>query len=260
MVSAVEGLLDEASGVADEVWSPQPASGAASSSAAAGIRRERRRGAARRTVMSHPSCRVGFPGLAAIIRSRDSQRHTLPQPKPTRRERSTVIDRPRAWNLGISAACFAAFAVIAALVVQTWQPLVRIDDEGKPARNWAGGHDELVTALRVVEHGFGTIGITILTVIVTVAAAHPRPAPGGDLHRRRDDRQRPRHHVLQEHPRPRPPGVAGPDPARREPQLPQRAHHLGDRVLRRDDRAGHPVRTAPQPADRQRRRDGARWP
>ena len=79
-----------------------------------------------------------------------------------------MIDRPRAWNLGISAACFAAFAVIATLVVQTWHPLVRIDNEGKPARTWAGGHDELVTALRAVEHGFGTIGITILTVIVTV--------------------------------------------------------------------------------------------
>jgi YegS/Rv2252/BmrU family lipid kinase len=79
-----------------------------------------------------------------------------------------VIDRPRAWNLGISAACFAAFAVIATLVVQTWHPLVRIDNEGKPARTWAGGHDELVTALRAVEHGFGTTGITVLTVVVTV--------------------------------------------------------------------------------------------
>ncbi|MET1059162.1 MAG: diacylglycerol kinase family protein [Nocardioides sp.] len=78
-----------------------------------------------------------------------------------------MIDRPRAWNLGISAACFASFAVLAALVVHSWQPLVRIDDEGKPARSWAGGHDDLVTALHLVEHGFGSIAITILTVIVT---------------------------------------------------------------------------------------------
>ena len=79
-----------------------------------------------------------------------------------------MIDRPRAWNLGISAACFASFAVIAVLVTNTWQPLVRIDDEGKPARAWAGGHDDLVTALRVVEHGLGTTGTTILTIVVSV--------------------------------------------------------------------------------------------
>jgi YegS/Rv2252/BmrU family lipid kinase len=79
-----------------------------------------------------------------------------------------VIDRPRAWNLILAAACFASFAVIAVLVTQDWHPLLRIDDEGKPARGWAGGHDELVTVLRIVERGFNTLAMTIYTVILAV--------------------------------------------------------------------------------------------
>ena len=118
--------------------------------------------------MSHPSCPVLLPGWLPLSGLGTVNGILCRNQKPTRRERSTVIDRPRAWNLGISAACFAFFAVIATLVTQRWQPLVRLDEEGKPARTWAGGNDELVATLRVVEHGLGTIGITLLTVLVTV--------------------------------------------------------------------------------------------
>ncbi len=79
-----------------------------------------------------------------------------------------MIDRPRAWNLALAAACFASFAVLAAVVTNDWRPLSRLDAEGKPAYGWAGQHDALVSVMRVVEHGFGTVGMTVLTVVLAL--------------------------------------------------------------------------------------------
>ena len=128
------------------------------------------------------------------------------------------------------AACFAFFAVVAALVTQKWRPLVRFDDEGKPARNWAGGHDELVPALRVVEHGFGTIGITVLTVLVSVlllVRGQRRAAffTAGVMIANGLATA-----FFKQTARPGPAAVAGPDRHRRDYSFPSRAHHDGDRV------------------------------
>ena len=79
-----------------------------------------------------------------------------------------MIDRPRAWNLGISAACFAFFAVVAALVTQKWRAPGPVRRRGQARAQLGRRTRRLVQALRVVEHGFGTIGITILTVLVSV--------------------------------------------------------------------------------------------
>jgi YegS/Rv2252/BmrU family lipid kinase len=58
------------------------------------------------------------------------------------------------------------FAVLAYLVSQDRAPLDTFDVEGRAMEDWADDSAWLVHALRVIEVAFGTIGMTILTVLL----------------------------------------------------------------------------------------------
>ena len=81
-----------------------------------------------------------------------------------------MLDRSRSVVLAWAALLTALFAVLAVLVTQ-WKryPLAGIDAWGEDAENWADGHTSLVYLLRGVEHTFGTIGMTIITVVIAGA-------------------------------------------------------------------------------------------
>ncbi len=79
-----------------------------------------------------------------------------------------VLDRPHRLTLVWSAACFALFGVLALLVARDRAPLAGLDDLGRGAEGWADDHDVLVHVLEWIELAFGTIGMTVLTVVVAV--------------------------------------------------------------------------------------------
>ncbi len=60
------------------------------------------------------------------------------------------------------------FAVLAYLVTQERAPLDAFDIEGRRLEDWADDHALLIDTLRVVETAFGTIGMTILTVVLAL--------------------------------------------------------------------------------------------
>jgi membrane-associated phospholipid phosphatase len=60
------------------------------------------------------------------------------------------------------------FAVLAYLVTQERAPLDAFDIEGRRLEDWADDHALLIDTLRVVETAFGTIGMTILTVLLAL--------------------------------------------------------------------------------------------
>ena len=80
-----------------------------------------------------------------------------------------MLDRSRSWLLGWAAVCAVLFAALAALVRTDWRPLVRLDHRGEPASAWAIQDDALRHALRIVEQGFGTLGMTVLTMLLAIS-------------------------------------------------------------------------------------------
>jgi len=80
-----------------------------------------------------------------------------------------ALDRPRGAHLGWAVVCFALFALLAVAVTQGWGPLASLDNRGNPAQQWAVDSPYLRRPLRWVELSFGTIGMTVLTVILAVA-------------------------------------------------------------------------------------------
>ncbi|MBJ7358112.1 MAG: phosphatase PAP2 family protein, partial [Nocardioides sp.] len=68
-----------------------------------------------------------------------------------------------------AAVCFALFGLLTLWVVQDWAPLVRLDDRGDPARQWAVDAGWLKHPLLVVEDAFNTIGLLVMTVALAVA-------------------------------------------------------------------------------------------
>jgi YegS/Rv2252/BmrU family lipid kinase len=70
--------------------------------------------------------------------------------------------------LAWAAVCAALFCLLAFLVHLTRAPLNGLDDWGRSAEHWARDHAGLVHVLRWVEAGFGTIGVTVLTVLLVV--------------------------------------------------------------------------------------------
>jgi hypothetical protein len=80
-----------------------------------------------------------------------------------------VLDRSRLALLSWAALCFALFAVLGLAVVHGWGPIAGIDDRGSPARDWAVQEPWLRHPLRWVELAFGTVGMIVLTTIVSVA-------------------------------------------------------------------------------------------
>ncbi|UUZ60985.1 YegS/Rv2252/BmrU family lipid kinase [Nocardioides sp. B-3] len=78
-----------------------------------------------------------------------------------------MLDRPRSVVLARAAVLAALFAVMAVVVTQLERrPLGAIDDWGRDAEDWADDRSGLLTVLRLIEHGFGTIGMTVITVVV----------------------------------------------------------------------------------------------
>ena len=62
--------------------------------------------------------------------------------------------------------CLAVFGGIAVVAAQGWGPVASLDGRGDPAQAWAVDTPWLREPLRVIELAFGTIGITVMTVVV----------------------------------------------------------------------------------------------
>ncbi|MEJ7833393.1 MAG: diacylglycerol kinase family protein [Nocardioides sp.] len=80
-----------------------------------------------------------------------------------------MLDRSRLTLLGWAAICFGLFALLAVGVFQGWGPLTTFDLRGDPAQQWAVDAPWLRRTLRGVELAFASIGMTVLTVAVSVA-------------------------------------------------------------------------------------------
>jgi YegS/Rv2252/BmrU family lipid kinase len=78
----------------------------------------------------------------------------------------SVLDRPRAVVLGCAALCFGLFALLSVAVVTEWQPLYDLDHRSEGHRYWATDIDWLHHVLRFVEIAFGTVAMTIYTVVL----------------------------------------------------------------------------------------------
>ena len=79
-----------------------------------------------------------------------------------------MLDRPRSTQLAWAAVCFALFGLLAVWVVQDWGPLVRLDDRGDPAQQWAADAGWLRHPLLVVEDVFDTIGLIAMTAALAI--------------------------------------------------------------------------------------------
>jgi YegS/Rv2252/BmrU family lipid kinase len=80
-----------------------------------------------------------------------------------------VLDRPRSVHLAWAAVLAALFGVLAFVVTQLDRyPLDGVDTWGRDSEDWADDHARLLDVLRVIELGFGTIGMTVLTVVIAV--------------------------------------------------------------------------------------------
>ena len=80
-----------------------------------------------------------------------------------------VTERSRARLLGWAGLALVLFAVLAFLVTGDRSPLDAVDHLGRDGEDWADEHGTLISALRLVEHAFGTIGMTVLTVLLAGA-------------------------------------------------------------------------------------------
>lgn len=79
-----------------------------------------------------------------------------------------MLDRSRSLTLGWALACFALLALVGALAVSGWGPLYTLDQRGEGAQGWRTDVDWLRSVLGVVEDVFGTIGMTVLTVVLAL--------------------------------------------------------------------------------------------
>ncbi len=185
---------------------------------------------------------------------------------------SRVTPASRNRTLAWAVLAGVLFAVLAYLVSQDRAPLDSFDVEGRALEDWADDYAGLVHVLRVIEVAFGTIGMTILTVLLAGGLFLRRQRWAslvvvvvmiGDL--ARDDR-------AQEVARARPSGLAGhPRPAQ-QLQLPVGPRLVRGGVLLPADHAARALRAPRQPpaarhharrgvvARRLRRPDDARTP
>jgi len=78
-----------------------------------------------------------------------------------------VLDRPRSVILAWAAVLATLFGVLAFAVTQLDRyPLDGVDTWGRDAEDWADDHTRLLDVLRVVELGFGTIAMTVISVVI----------------------------------------------------------------------------------------------
>ena len=80
-----------------------------------------------------------------------------------------MLDRPRSVQLSWAAVCLALFGLLTLWVVQDWGPLVRFDDRGDPAQQWAVDAGWLKHPLLVVEDVFDTLGLILMTAALALA-------------------------------------------------------------------------------------------
>ena len=80
-----------------------------------------------------------------------------------------MLDRSRTVPVLCAAACFVGFVVLALGVHQEWGWLVTIDGRGESASELAIDDGGLRGVLRVIEAGFGTVAMTLYTIVLAVA-------------------------------------------------------------------------------------------
>ena len=80
-----------------------------------------------------------------------------------------MLDRPRQLVLGWAALCLTLCVVLAVAVDSQWSWLVDLDHRGESAQAWATDVDWLHQVLLVVEAAFGTIAMTVYSVILVAA-------------------------------------------------------------------------------------------
>jgi membrane-associated phospholipid phosphatase len=89
--------------------------------------------------------------------------------------RRTSMPRSRVVTLTmVMVACLAVVALFGLLVSQDRSPLDGFDRWGRHGEDWADNHAGLVTALRVVEVAFATLGMIGWTTLVVLAVASRR--------------------------------------------------------------------------------------
>lgn len=78
-----------------------------------------------------------------------------------------MLDRPRSVLLAWAAILAALFGVLAFVVTQVDRyPLDGVDSWGRHAEDWADDRAGLLVVMRLVEDGFGTIAMTIITAVL----------------------------------------------------------------------------------------------
>jgi YegS/Rv2252/BmrU family lipid kinase len=82
---------------------------------------------------------------------------------------SRVTPASRTRSLTWSGVAALLFGVLAYLVTRDRSPLDTVDVEGRRLEDWADDQSVLIDILRVVEIAFGTIGMTVLTVLLAGA-------------------------------------------------------------------------------------------
>ncbi|MDT9593226.1 diacylglycerol kinase family protein [Nocardioides zeae] len=89
-----------------------------------------------------------------------------------------MLDRSRSLQLGWALVCFVLVGVVGALATGGWGPLAALDDRGEGAQAWRTDVDWLRDVLAVVEVVFGTVGLTIMTLVLAllVVRAYRRAA------------------------------------------------------------------------------------
>ena len=114
---------------------------------------------------------------------------------PTNRFGHTSQVTPASRNRCLTWAAVACvlFGVLAILVTRDRAPLDAFDIEGRGLEDWADGYSVLVDVLRVIEVAFGTIGMTVLTVVLALALVVRRQRWAALLDRRGDGRDLARH-------------------------------------------------------------------
>ncbi len=93
--------------------------------------------------------------------------HTWSVPHLTAREDITrVLDRSRTMQLAFAGVLAALLAVLTWLVIGDRTPFDAVDRWGRDVEDWADDQGWLVPTLRVVEHIFGTVGMTVITLVI----------------------------------------------------------------------------------------------
>lgn len=79
-----------------------------------------------------------------------------------------MLDRSRTLQLAWALVCFLGLALVGSLALGEWGPVAQLDNRGEGVQGWRTDEPWLRDVLGVVEDVFGTVGITIMTVVVAL--------------------------------------------------------------------------------------------